>query len=77
MALNLQPIPTEEISEVHPWREWFSSLRAVLLSIPAFSLTDGSGAALGTLTNSPTAGNPTKWISVNDNGTIRYIPTWE
>ena len=40
------------------------------------SLTDGAGAATGTLTNAPTAGNPTKWAPVNDNGTIRYIPMW-
>lgn len=24
----------------------------------------------------PTAGNPSKWIPVNDNGTTRYIPAW-
>lgn len=40
------------------------------------SFTNGAAAALGTLTNAPTAGNPTKWIPVNDNGTTRYIPAW-
>lgn len=40
------------------------------------SLTNGAGAAAGTLTNAPTAGNPTKWIPINDNGTTRYIPAW-
>lgn len=40
------------------------------------TLTDFSAAAAGTLTNAPTAGNPTKWISINDNGTLRKIPTW-
>lgn len=39
-------------------------------------LTNGAGAAAGTLTNAPVSGNPTKWIGINDNGTIRYIPTW-
>ncbi len=29
-----------------------------------------------TLTNGPTAGNPTKWVPINDNGTVRYIPAW-
>ena len=29
-----------------------------------------------TLTNSPAAGNPTKWIPINDNGIIRYFPVW-
>lgn len=40
------------------------------------TLSDNSGANVGTLTNSPVNGNPSKWIGVNDNGTIRYIPTW-
>lgn len=40
------------------------------------ALTNGSGAAAGTLTNAPAAGNPTKWIPINDNGTTRYIPAW-
>jgi hypothetical protein len=40
------------------------------------ALTDGAGAALGTLTNAPTAGDPAKWIAIDDNGTTRYIPTW-
>jgi len=41
------------------------------------SLTNGSGSNVGTLTNAPDTGNPTKWIAINDNGTQRYIPTWE
>jgi len=41
------------------------------------ALTDGAGASTATLTNAPSAGNPTKWIAINDNGTTRYIPTWE
>lgn len=40
------------------------------------ALTNGAGAAAGTLLNAPVAGNPTKWIGINDNGTTRYIPTW-
>jgi hypothetical protein len=40
------------------------------------TLSDSSGVGVGMLTNTPTAGNPTKWISINDNGTTRYIPTW-
>lgn len=39
-------------------------------------LTNGAAAAAGTLTNAPAAGNPTKWISINDGGTIRKIPAW-
>lgn len=45
------------------------------VSIPS-AVNDGSGVQIGTLTNGPTTGNPTKWISVNDNGTTRYIPAW-
>ena len=40
------------------------------------ALTDGAAAAAGTLLNAPAAGNPTKWIAINDNGTTRYIPAW-
>jgi hypothetical protein len=40
------------------------------------ALTTGAGAAAGTLTNAPSAGNPTKWIKINDSGTIRSIPAW-
>jgi hypothetical protein len=40
------------------------------------SYTNGAAAAAGTLANAPVAGNPTKWIPVDDNGTTRYIPAW-
>lgn len=40
------------------------------------ALTNGAAAALGTLANAPVAGNPTKWVPINDNGTTRYIPAW-
>lgn len=40
------------------------------------ALTNGAAAATGTLTNAPAAGNPTKWIPINDNGTTRYLPAW-
>jgi hypothetical protein len=40
------------------------------------ALTDGAAAQAGTLLNAPAAGNPTKWIPINDNGTTRYIPAW-
>jgi len=48
---------------------------ATLLSTTA-ALTTGAGSATGTLTNAPAAGNPTKWIKINDGGTVRYIPAW-
>lgn len=40
------------------------------------SYANGAGAGAGTITNAPAAGNPTKWIPVDDNGTTRYIPAW-
>lgn len=40
------------------------------------ALTNGAGAATGTLLNAPAAGNPTKWIPIDDNGVTRYIPAW-
>ncbi len=40
------------------------------------ALTDGAAAQAGTLLTAPIAGNPTKWIGINDNGTTRYIPAW-
>jgi hypothetical protein len=40
------------------------------------TLTNGAASSTGTLTNAPAAGNPTKWIAINDNGTKRQIPAW-
>lgn len=51
-----------------------SSGTVMMRSSAAF--TDGAAASLGTLTNAPAAGNPTKWIPIDDNGTTRYIPAW-
>ena len=55
----------------------FGYLRATAsgLSSPV-TLPNGAGVATGTLTNAPAAGNPTKWITLDDNGTTRYIPAW-
>lgn len=40
------------------------------------ALTNNAGAQSATITNGPLAGNPTKWIPINDNGTVRNIPAW-
>lgn len=40
------------------------------------NFTNGAGAAVGTLNNAPTAGDPTEWMRVSYNGNIRYIPMW-
>ena len=47
-----------------------------LFMISNVALTNGAAAGAGTITNAPAAGNPTKWIPIDDNGTIRYIPCW-
>jgi len=49
---------------------------AGMLAASAVALNTGAGAGAGTITNAPAAGNPTKWIPISDNGTIRYIPAW-
>lgn len=54
----------------------YVSNRANFLMRSTVAWTNGAGASLGTLTNAPAAGDPTKWIAVDDNGTTRYIPAW-
>jgi hypothetical protein len=39
-------------------------------------LNDSALSNTATLTNSPVTGNPSKWISISDNGVTRYIPVW-
>jgi hypothetical protein len=40
------------------------------------SFASGAGSSTATLTNAPAAGNPSKWIAIDDNGTTRQIPAW-
>jgi len=49
---------------------------ATALITTKVAMNNGAAAAVGTLNNAPVAGNPTKWVPFNDNGTTRYIPTW-
>lgn len=45
----------------------------------AFALTSqvsGAGASGGTLTNAPSAGNPSFWLKLSINGSARYVPAW-
>jgi len=55
---------------------------AIYVNNPTFmlrtktSFTNGAAAQTATLTNAPAAGNPTKWIAIDDNGTTRQIPAW-
>lgn len=49
--------------------------QTILLASSA-TLSNGAATSLGTITNAPAVGNPTKWVAIDDNGTTRYIPTW-
>lgn len=46
------------------------------LAASTTAYTNNAAAAAATIANAPVAGNPTKWIPINDNGTIRNIPAW-
>jgi hypothetical protein len=37
---------------------------------------NGAAASAATFTNAPAAGNPTKWIPINDAGVTRYVPAF-
>jgi fibronectin-binding autotransporter adhesin len=52
------------------------TIGSATLITTSVAFTNGAAAQVATMTNGPTAGNPTKWIPVNDNGTTRYIPAW-
>src|SRR5271168_2700020 len=52
------------------------SVQGQLASSALNAFSNNAAAAAGTLLNAPVAGNPTKWIPINDNGTIRNIPAW-
>lgn len=45
-------------------------------SIRLNGLTNGAGAAAGTLANAPSAGDPSFWIPISIAGAVRFIPAW-
>jgi hypothetical protein len=49
---------------------------AVPLLTTTTTITTGAGVGGGTLLNAPAAGNPTKWIPIDDAGVARFIPAW-
>lgn len=53
-----------------------TSGNATALIKSSVALNNGAAAAVGTITNAPSVGNPTKWVPINDNGIVRYIPSW-
>ena len=55
---------------------YFQTNQASYLMVSGVAFTNHAAAAAGTLTNAPVAGNPTKWVAIDDNGTLRYIPCW-
>lgn len=54
----------------------------IVLGLPAggnlklTGATSTPGAAAGTLTNAPNAGNPQTWLQVSINGVTHFIPAW-
>lgn len=53
-----------------------TNTNATYLAATNAALANGAAALAATLLNAPVAGNPTKWIKINDNGTPRWIPAW-
>ena len=53
-----------------------SSVSFILGSKATITGGTGSSTAAFGASNSPVAGNPTKWLPYDDNGTTRYIPAW-
>lgn len=51
-------------------------LQSTTMLHSSVSYTNGAAASIGTLTNAPAPGNPTKWIPIDDNGTTRFMPAW-
>lgn len=45
--------------------------------IQAGNLTDQSNASTATMTNSPVAGNPARWVQVRVNNSTYYMPLWQ
>lgn len=56
--------------------EFTNAAGAAILLASSVTLANGAAAAAGTLLNAPVAGNPTKWVTINDNGTNRQVPAW-
>jgi hypothetical protein len=54
----------------------YTSGTTQLIGTNGVAYANNAAAAVGTLNNAPAAGNPTKWIPINDNGTVRNIPAW-
>ena len=86
VAITGPPIAGANMTITNAWALWVQSgitrldgaleVSSATLIKSNTTLTNGAAAAAGTLGNAPAAGNPTKWIPLNDNGTTRYIPAW-
>jgi hypothetical protein len=72
--VTLPPIPLEDIGEVFSWRDWFFQVKNKVVTFT--TKTNAASTFTATMTNAPVAGNPVKWITIDDNGTPRRIPTW-
>jgi hypothetical protein len=52
------------------------TLAQTVLFSSSVTLSNSAAGNSATMTNAPVSGNPTKWVTINDNGTVRYIPAW-
>jgi hypothetical protein len=55
---------------------YFQTGQGAYLMASSVAFTAGATGNAPTLTAGPVAGNPTKWIAIDDNGTVRHIPAW-
>jgi hypothetical protein len=58
------------------YAQQFITSNATYIGQSSISLTNQAASNVATMTNAPVAGNPTKWVDYNDNGTIRKLPLW-
>lgn len=73
---SLQIATTAAVSPSLILNQAGTSLGAGGFSISTAGLVSGAGAGAGTLTNAPSAGNPSFWMPIQINGNTRYIPCW-
>ena len=55
---------------------YFQTGQGTYLMASSVAFTAGATGNAPTLTAGPVTGNPTKWIAIDDNGTVRHIPAW-
>lgn len=52
------------------------TIGSATLILSSVALSNAAAGGVGSLTNTPSSGNPSKYLVVNDNGTLLGIPAW-